>query len=150
MASLLLGLFACTRSAIISYKNKRSTPSEERQHAPHGETLREKASKKIHGEGANPSQLGDPISLKAETSDYIPTEGQQGAESQEKAVPQNEGYGSKGGQGDKLREKATEMFHGKDVNPSMLGDPISLKAEASDWEAKEGEEGAQKRRGSKL
>lgn len=28
------------------------------------ETLREKAAKKMHGAGANPSQLGDPTSLK--------------------------------------------------------------------------------------
>lgn len=134
----------------MSYKNKHPTPSEERHRAPHGETLREKASKKIHGEGANPSQLGDPISLKAETSDYIPTEGEQGVESQGKAVAENKGYGSKKGLGDKLREKAAQMFHGKDVNPSMLGDPISLKAEASDWEPTEGEEGEHKRRDSKL
>ncbi|KAK3370513.1 hypothetical protein B0H63DRAFT_514614 [Podospora didyma] len=32
--------------------------------------LRQLAAEKLHGEGANPSQLGDPISLKAETSDY--------------------------------------------------------------------------------
>lgn len=44
-----------------------------------GETLREKATKKLHGPDANPSQLGDPISLKAETSDNVPTPNEEGA-----------------------------------------------------------------------
>ncbi|RYP15367.1 hypothetical protein DL765_005758 [Monosporascus sp. GIB2] len=43
------------------------------------ETLREKAAKKMHGLGANPSQLGDPVSLKNETSDRNPTDGERGA-----------------------------------------------------------------------
>lgn len=44
-----------------------------------GETLREKATKKLNGPNANPSQLGDPISLKAETSDNVPTPDEEGA-----------------------------------------------------------------------
>ncbi|RYP66733.1 hypothetical protein DL770_008751 [Monosporascus sp. CRB-9-2] len=43
------------------------------------ETLREKAAKKMHGPGANPSQLGDPTSLKNETSDRNPTDDERGA-----------------------------------------------------------------------
>ncbi|RYP48762.1 hypothetical protein DL768_005419 [Monosporascus sp. mg162] len=43
------------------------------------ETLREKAAKKTHGPGANPSQLGDPTSLKTETSDRDPTDDERGA-----------------------------------------------------------------------
>ncbi|RYP33446.1 hypothetical protein DL767_004724 [Monosporascus sp. MG133] len=43
------------------------------------ETLREKAAKKMHGPGANPSQLGDPTSLKNETSDRDPTDDERGA-----------------------------------------------------------------------
>lgn len=43
------------------------------------ETLREKAAKKLHGPDANPSQLGDPISLKAETSETIPKPEEGGA-----------------------------------------------------------------------
>ncbi|KAK8059032.1 hypothetical protein PG994_009480 [Apiospora phragmitis] len=43
------------------------------------ETLREKAAKKLNGPGANPSQLGDPISLKNETSDHIPKPDETGA-----------------------------------------------------------------------
>lgn len=44
-----------------------------------GETLREKALKKLNGPDANPSQLGDPVSLKAETSDHDPTPDEKGA-----------------------------------------------------------------------
>ncbi|RYO79755.1 hypothetical protein DL764_009982 [Monosporascus ibericus] len=43
------------------------------------ETLREKAARKMHGPGANPSQLGDPTSLKNETSDRDPTDDERGA-----------------------------------------------------------------------
>ncbi|KAH7319888.1 hypothetical protein B0I35DRAFT_478191 [Stachybotrys elegans] len=57
---------------------RHATPSEERQKDSKGEKLREKAVKKLHGEGSNPSQLGDPISLKAETSDTNPTEREAG------------------------------------------------------------------------
>ncbi|KAK3366281.1 hypothetical protein B0T24DRAFT_416652 [Lasiosphaeria ovina] len=37
--------------------------------SPSNKPLRQLAAEKLHGEGANPSQLGDPISMKAETSD---------------------------------------------------------------------------------
>lgn len=46
---------------------------------PGHEKLREKVAKKLHGPGANPSQLGDPISPKAEQSDNVPTPGEEGA-----------------------------------------------------------------------
>lgn len=121
MASILIGLFACTRSAIMSYKSKHSTPSEERQNTPKGETLREKASRKLHGKDANPSQLGDPISLKAETSSLVPTEEEEGAQTHGNAVPNDEGYGSKGNLDDNLREQAVEAVKGA----TQLGDPVS-------------------------
>ena len=35
--------------------------------------LRQLAVEKLHGKGSNPSQLGDPISLKAETSESFPS-----------------------------------------------------------------------------
>ena len=41
--------------------------------------MREKATKKLHGEGANPSQLGDPVSLKAEQSENVPKPEEEGA-----------------------------------------------------------------------
>jgi hypothetical protein len=92
MASILLALFYCGRSTIMAFKNKDNDalPSEKREKDPHGETLREKAAKKIHGKGSNPSQLGDPISLKAETSDTVPTDGEEGSR-------QKEGGSSDGG-----------------------------------------------------
>ncbi|KAI9903884.1 hypothetical protein N3K66_000413 [Trichothecium roseum] len=57
----------------------RPPPSAQRNHATQGESLRQKASRKLHGEGANPSQLGDPISIKAESSDTVPTDEEAGA-----------------------------------------------------------------------
>lgn len=59
----------------------------------------------------NRTQLGDPISLKAETSERNPTEDEKGASSGE----------DKGGR-KSLKQMAKE-------NPTMLGDPVSLKAE---------------------
>ncbi|MCJ1314538.1 hypothetical protein MMC25_008220 [Agyrium rufum] len=65
---------------------------------------------------ANPSQLGDPVSLKAETSNSEPTDNDRGARSL-----QQSGSGSK----PKLKDLAMK-------NVTMLGDPVSLKAEAAD------------------
>lgn len=104
------------------------------------ESLREKAAKKLHGPDANPSQLGDPISLKAETSDNIPTDGERGAveppssssslASSSSSSPSSSTR-SRGDRGETLREKAAKKLHGPDANPSQLGDPISLKKETS-------------------
>lgn len=146
MASILIALFVCTRSAIMSYKSKHSTPSEERQHTPKGETLREKASRKLHGKDANPSQLGDPISLKAETSSLVPTEEEEGAQTHGNAVSSDEGYGSKGNLDDNLRKQAVEAVKGA----TQQGDPASGKVETSDLVPTEGDEGAHKKRDSKL
>ena len=44
-----------------------SGPSAARARDPRGESLRAKAARRLHGQGVNPSQLGDPISLTAET-----------------------------------------------------------------------------------
>ncbi|KAI0169928.1 hypothetical protein GGR52DRAFT_552095 [Hypoxylon sp. FL1284] len=117
------------------------------------ETLREKATKKLKGPGANPSQLGDPISVKAEQSDNVPTEGEKGAH---ESPPSSSKTGKKDGKGQKssgdesLREKAAKKLHGPDANPSQLGDPISLKAETSINVPVEREEGAHSKRDSKL
>ncbi|KAI8955646.1 hypothetical protein F4801DRAFT_574389 [Xylaria longipes] len=101
------------------------------------ETLREKAVKKTHGPDANPSQLGDPISLKAETSDTVPTDGEDGARSSSSrsSKPQSSG-------GETLREKAAKKLNGPDANPSQLGDPISLKNETSSGVPVDSERGA--------
>ncbi|KAG9826014.1 patatin-domain-containing protein, partial [Aureobasidium melanogenum] len=71
----------------------------------------------------NPSQLGDPVSLKAETSNTEPTE---------KDRPNKSGDGHKS-----LKDLAQE-------NPTQLGDPVSLRAETSDTEPTENDRGASK------
>lgn len=91
-----------------------------------GETLKEKAEKKLQ-EG-NATQLGDPISLKAETSDRIPTESEEGA--------------AKSGKDTNAKQ---------DTNPTQLGDHVSLKAETSNSEPTEQDRGALKdKRQSKI
>lgn len=107
-----------------------------------GETLREKATKSLHGPNANPSQLGDPISLKAEASDHIPKPDEAGSGSQSSPTSPSQSGGGGGSGRETLREKATKKLHGKGANPSQLGDPISLKAEQSSNVPTPGEEGA--------
>lgn len=111
-----------------------------------GETLREKATKSLHGPNANPSQLGDPISLKAEASDHIPKPDEAGSGSQSSPTsPSQSGGGGRSSSGsgrETLREKAAKKLHGEGANPSQLGDPISLKAEQSSNVPTPGEEGA--------
>ncbi|KAI1415078.1 hypothetical protein F5Y13DRAFT_157783 [Hypoxylon sp. FL1857] len=120
------------------------------------ETLREKANRKIHGPNANPSQLGDPISLKAEQSDYVPTEEERGAAetSQFSSNDTDDGRikneGLKKGDNETLREKAAKKLHGPEANPSQLGDPISLKAETTDDVPADREKGARRKRDSRL
>lgn len=72
---------------------------------------------------ANPTQLGDPVSLKAETSNTEPTD--QDRPNKEKKS---------------LKEMAEEKL--KTNNPTMLGDPVSLKAETSSTEPTENDRGA--------
>lgn len=118
-----------------------------------GEKLREKAAKALHGPSANPSQLGDPVSLKAEASDNIPKPDEAGAGASSGGGSNNNpssplpSTGRRGGE--TLREKASKKLKGPDANPSQLGDPISLKAEAVDHVPAPSEEGAA-RRSSKL
>ncbi|KAI6083974.1 hypothetical protein F4821DRAFT_243789 [Hypoxylon rubiginosum] len=110
------------------------------------ETLREKATKKLQGPDANPSQLGDPISMKAETSDQMPTEEEQGAQGSPQSSSKNTDKPGKKNWNhenhETLREKAMKKLHGPDANPSQLGDPISMKAETSDKMPADSEEGA--------
>lgn len=118
---------------------------------PSGETLREKASKKLHGPDANPSQLGDPISLKAETSEHVPKPVEAGARGNKSSSSSTEptsahkpGSSNTNSSGETLREKATKKLKGPNANPSQLGDPVSLKAETSDNVPAPSEEGAAK------
>ncbi|KAI1816835.1 hypothetical protein GGS20DRAFT_583031 [Poronia punctata] len=71
------------------------------------ETLREKAvEKRHHGQDANPSQLGDPVSLEAETSE---------SNNSKSKPPRGEGKTT-------LKEKAK-------ANPTQLGDPTRARDE---------------------
>ena len=96
----------------------------------------------------NPTALGDPVSLKAETSDTEVGDGDSLYKQETKTQNSNttgsgEGRNGKGGEGKgegqagkkSLKELAKE-------NPTMLGDPVSLKAETSDLVPTEGEMGA--------
>lgn len=76
----------------------------------------------------NPSQLGDPVSLKAETSNTKPTADDTGAKA-----------GKGGNEKQTLKQKAEEKLK---TNPTMIGDPVSLKAETSDSEPTADDRGA--------
>lgn len=134
-------------------------PSNTKQQKP---TLREVA---LQTNKTNPSQLGDPVSLKAEKADSEPTNQDRGASStsssssKTSAVKENlskvapaptEGDGDKkGAQGESnpgnagghqtLRQKALKTM---EQNPSQLGDPVSLKAEKADSEPTDQDRGA--------
>ncbi|KAK5132643.1 hypothetical protein LTR08_008765 [Meristemomyces frigidus] len=74
---------------------------------------------------SNPSQIGDPVSMKAETSDTQPTEQDKPNKAPNKSSEQ-------GGEDNRsLKEIAQDKMK---TNPSMLGDPVSLKAETSNTE----------------
>ena len=75
---------------------------------------------------ANPTLLGDPVSLKAEAADSSPTDQDRGAKSGAKVQKYNE-KSSKTGPSDKKSLKQLAM-----ENPTLLGDPVSLKAETAD------------------
>ena len=80
---------------------------------------------------ANPSQLGDPVSLKAETSDSSPTDQDKGSKSSQPS-----------GNGNSARPKKSLKDLAKE-NPTMLGDPVSLKTEKADSSPTDQDRGAQ-------
>ncbi|MCJ1285240.1 hypothetical protein MMC26_004580 [Xylographa opegraphella] len=85
---------------------------------------------------ANPTQLGDPVSLKAEAADSEPTDQDRGAQSS--SLPDGSEGASQASDprpSKSLKELATE-------NPTQLGDPVSLKAETADSEPTEHDKGA--------
>ena len=87
------------------------------------------AGKKRLKDLANPTQLGDPVSLKAETANSKPTNHDRGAQSSDSTA-------QKSSPPKRLKDLAKE-------NPTMLGDPVSLKAEAADSEPTDQDRGAQ-------
>lgn len=87
----------------------------------------------------NPSLLGDPVSLKAEKADSQPTDQDKGAGTDVGAHPKPDikEKGAKKPQGkSKLKDAAMK-------NPSLLGDPVSMKAEKSNSEPTDQDRGAQ-------
>lgn len=122
--------------------------------------LRQLAAEKLHGPGANPSQLGDPISLKAETSSTEPAQTHDGdhdgpARPAAMRTPPPSSGGSheekKLRGGHHVRGMLTDEIRRGEVGPpgkSLEGDPISLQAESVAKKAEVGKKG--KRGGSKL
>ncbi|KAF5506525.1 hypothetical protein CGCS363_v005657 [Colletotrichum siamense] len=110
-----------------------------------------------HVAGGNPSQLGDPVSLKAEVSKLVPTEGDQGAQKSSGGASNKKGgvLGAKNSDGSPVQDKEKKRLkqiaeeNNEAGNPSQLGDPVSLKAETSSTEPG-GEADGQRREKSKL
>ena len=109
---------------------------------------------------SNPSALGDPVSLKSETSDRNPTEDESGCNSNSTSPSDDKTSNLKASEHDldqkpdKSKQSLKELA---ESNATMLGDPVSLKAETSDSEPTENDRGAlrdgeaeKKRRESKL
>lgn len=121
------------QAAMGSDAEKPTSPSAQRARHPKGESLRAKAARKLHGKDANPSMLGDPVSLKAESSTHVPTDDEAGSRA--------------------TTLRGSESGDERRVNPAMLGDPVSVTAETEGRSvAEEGEleEASRSTRGSKL
>lgn len=89
--------------------------------------------------GKNPSMLGDHVSLKAEKEESEPTDQDRGAKSEEgahKKPEQHEKEASRPQGKSKLKDAAMK-------NPSLLGDPVSMKAEGADSQPTDQDRGAQ-------
>ncbi|KAF4823515.1 hypothetical protein CGCTS75_v010436 [Colletotrichum tropicale] len=131
-----------------------SPSSSSNSHAPQQQKQPERLK---HVAGGNPSQLGDPVSLKAEVSKLVPTEGDQGAQSAAGGASNKKGgvLGAKNSDGSPVQDKEKKRLkqiaeeNNEAGNPSQLGDPVSLKAETSSTEPG-GEADGQRREKSKL
>ncbi|KAK5006281.1 hypothetical protein LTR28_006675 [Elasticomyces elasticus] len=100
----------------------------------------------------NPSMLGDPVSLKAETSTTEPTEHDRGAASaspntsssptnnSSSTTTTNNNSTESSNSHKSLKQLAQEKLSSS--NPTMLGDPVSLKAETSETEPTPDDRGA--------
>ncbi|KAF4873222.1 hypothetical protein CGCSCA1_v007461 [Colletotrichum siamense] len=132
-----------------------TSPSSSHSHAPQQQKQPERLK---HVAGGNPSQLGDPVSLKAEVSKLVPTEGDQGAQKSSGGASNKKGggvLGAKNSDGSPVQDKEKKRLkqiaeeNNEAGNPSQLGDPVSLKAETSSTEPG-GEADGQRREKSKL
>lgn len=146
--------FLAEEKALESLPEPYIPPVEEIAAIP--EKLRERVTKALDGQGGDAGQLRDPINVKAETNDVPkPIQGQTASASSFSPLPlerqnnNDNGQSNEKGREETLREKATKKLHGPDSNPTLLGDPISLKAEQSDHVSKS-EDGARQKRDSKL
>jgi hypothetical protein len=101
--------------------------------AKNGEkTLRETAMEKLNGDSGNPSMLGDPVSLKAETADSEPTDQDRGAASAKGKDPngQKPGQTHQGGSSD-VKGKIGEVLEENKVrlaNPGSEHSVLSTKS----------------------
>jgi hypothetical protein len=112
-------------------------------------TLRETA---LETNKTNPSQLGDPISLKAETSSTSPTDQDRSFSSSASQINDIKTIASSPTDGDTERQGGKAVDEHKTLrqramdkledNPSQLGAPVSLKAETADSEPTENDRGA--------
>ncbi|KAL9121050.1 MAG: hypothetical protein Q9187_002394 [Circinaria calcarea] len=89
---------------------------------------------------ANPTQLGDHVSLKAEATDSEPTDQDRGAQSSPASSSTGKDTSSENGNNQKAPKKLKDLAK---ENPSMLGDPVSLKAETADSAPTKDDRGAQ-------
>lgn len=89
---------------------------------------------------ANPTQLGDHVSLKAEAADSEPTDEDRGAQSSPASSSTSKDTSSKSNNNQQGPKKLKDLAK---ENPSMLGDPVSLKAEAADSAPTNEDRGAQ-------
>ncbi|KAK0623910.1 hypothetical protein B0T14DRAFT_565227 [Immersiella caudata] len=116
--------------------------------------LRQRAAEKLHGKDANPSQLGDPISLKAETSDTSdPSPDQDMSKTAQTPPPWSGGSHEEKmlRNGHHVRGMMTDEIRQGKVPPpkkTMEGDATSLKAENVDRDPVDHDNGVPK--GSKL
>lgn len=131
-----------------------------------GETSKQAAAGSPIDYTGHPPKMGDRISLNKEkqqsaasttptpTPSAVPSEnisnGPPGNASAGHNTPALLSNSSKHKGGEKLREKAMKKLHGPDANPSMLGDPISMKNETTDNLSREEEERSASHQKSKL
>ncbi|KAI4123042.1 MAG: hypothetical protein LQ347_006297 [Umbilicaria vellea] len=104
------------------------------EHSSNAGSSKKKSLKELAME--NPTLLGDPVSLKAETADSSPTDQDRGASSGAER-PRDDEHSSNTGSSKKKSLKELAM-----ANPTLLGDPVSLKAEAADSSPTDQDRGA--------
>ncbi|KAK3685354.1 hypothetical protein B0T22DRAFT_442533 [Podospora appendiculata] len=120
--------------------------------------LRQLAAEKLHGKGANPSQLGDPISMKAETSENTRAENDDRDMPRSVRTPPPSSGGSlevkklqSGHHVRGMKTKETEQGTAPKPRKSVKGDPTSIKADLRLYDQKDGGAGQSgKAKGSKL